>query len=129
MVLNGSYYFDTDERNFSVMPPQMTEEAIAALNNENFIQYMLGKYNARVNANIAIQSSIKNMASDTRRGKASSTNYYFQKSEYGFEDAEYEENDDEDDDEEYDDEYDEEYNDDKLLVESSKPQTVSALTK
>jgi hypothetical protein len=107
----------------------MTEEAIDALNNENFIQYMLGKYNARVNANIAIQSSTKNMASDTRRGKASSTNYYFQKSEYGFEDAEYEENDDEDDDEEYDDEYDEEYNDDKLLVESSKPETVSALTK
>ena len=40
-----NYYFDSDERDYSVKPPKMTEEEIDELNNndENWFKYMMKK--------------------------------------------------------------------------------------
>ena len=45
MTSNCNYYFDSDERDYSVKPPKMTAEEIDEMNNndENWFKYMMNK--------------------------------------------------------------------------------------
>lgn len=45
MTSNYNYYFDSDERDYSVKPPKMTAEEIDEMNNndENWFKYMMNK--------------------------------------------------------------------------------------
>ena len=43
--MTNNYYFDSDERDYTVKPPRMTQEEIDELNNndENWFKYMMKK--------------------------------------------------------------------------------------
>lgn len=45
MTSNYNYYFDSDERDYSVKPPKLTADEIDELNNndENWFKYMMKK--------------------------------------------------------------------------------------